>query len=58
MITAGQSALTGWQDSVHHAPSTGHRSGADETQLHLPTGSLLYQDTGFQGFTLKYVTIF
>jgi hypothetical protein len=31
---------------------------ADETQLHLPTGSLLYQDTGFQGFSLKNVTIF
>jgi len=30
---------------------------ADETQLTLPEGSLLYQDTGFQGFVLAGVTI-
>jgi len=30
---------------------------ADETQFTLPQGSLLYQDTGFQGFVLEGVTI-
>jgi hypothetical protein len=30
---------------------------ADETQFTLPEDSLLYQDTGFQGFTLAGVTI-
>jgi len=30
---------------------------ADETQFTLPQGSLLYQDTGFQGFVLQGVTI-
>jgi len=31
---------------------------ADEAGLSLPKGSLLYQDSGFQGFTLEGVTIF
>lgn len=30
---------------------------ADEAHYHLPEGSILYQDTGFQGFTLAGVTI-
>jgi hypothetical protein len=29
----------------------------DEADYHLPKGSLVYQDTGFQGFTLEEVTL-
>ena len=31
---------------------------ADEAAFTLPEGSLLYQDTGFQGFALEGTTIF
>ncbi len=30
---------------------------SDEANIHLPEGSILYQDTGFQGFALEGVTI-
>ena len=30
---------------------------ADEADYHLPKGSIVYQDTGFQGFTLEEVTL-
>lgn len=30
---------------------------ADESGYHLPAGSILYQDSGFQGFSLPQVTI-
>lgn len=33
------------------------KKAADEAALTLPEGSVLYQDTGFQGFTLEGVTI-
>lgn len=32
-------------------------NSADEAEYALPEGSILYQDTGFQGFTLDNVTI-